>query len=132
MGAVSTDTLSHPVQIPCPLHEQCSRFRLGWPVVPPKNLREITTPDWVGSKGEFKQNRNIWTSIFFGPSVPTRVGTRRFWPLCGHEGPKTSGDVFGPPDLFGPSLHDEEVSWAGPWPGLWMPANRVLDTNMSG
>ena len=50
MGAVSTDTLSRPVQIPCPLHEQCSRFRLGWPVVPPKNLREITTPDWVGSK----------------------------------------------------------------------------------
>ena len=49
MGAVSTDTLSRPVQIPCPLHEQCSRFRLGSPVVPPKNLREITTPDWVGS-----------------------------------------------------------------------------------
>ena len=65
------------------------------------------------TKGEFKQNRNIWTSIFFGPSVPTRVGTRRFWPLCGHEGPKTSGDVFGPPDLFGPSLHDKRFHGRG-------------------
>ena len=63
-------------------------------------------------------SQHVSERVVFGPFAVTR----------GRKLLETFSDLH----IFSVPLHDEEVSWAGPWPGLWMPANRVLDTNMSG